>query len=76
MHCQLSLCRPRPFIFRPVPIKLYAIIIGIAQIQRFAHPMIARSVERDAMGHEAFQCIGKIGTRWIENGQMIKTCGS
>src|SRR6266542_870721 len=40
--------RTRPFLLRAVAIELDAILVGIAEIDRLADAVVARTVERDA----------------------------
>ena len=35
----------RPFLFRTIPVKLQPVLIGIAEVKRFTHPVITRAFE-------------------------------
>jgi hypothetical protein len=76
VHGERAVCRFRPFGLRLVPVKLYAVAVRIAQVQRFAHPMIAGAVKLYPFGQKPLQRIGEVGTCRIENCQMIKARSS
>jgi hypothetical protein len=39
-HFQCAIGRPRPLFARAIPVKFDAVVVGIAQIKRFAHPVV------------------------------------
>ena len=39
-HFDCAIGGPRPLFARAIPVKFDAVIVGIAQIKRFAHPMV------------------------------------
>src|SRR3982074_2593365 len=47
----------RPLLFRPIAIKLEAVVIRIAKIKRFTHAMVARAVEGDLGGEQSAKCV-------------------
>ncbi len=46
-HRKLAVSRARPLLLRTIPIELDAVLVGIAQVQRFADAVIAGAVELD-----------------------------
>src|SRR3981189_1695398 len=44
-HVEIAGRRARPLLLGAVPVELDAVLVRVAQIERFAHPMIARPVE-------------------------------
>ena len=57
----------RPFGLGTIPIQFDAILVRVAQIQRFAHAMIARAIERNARSEHPMQRIGQRCTRGIQD---------
>jgi hypothetical protein len=45
-HRKFAVCRAWPLLARPVPVELDAVVIGIAQIERFAYAVIG-ALERN-----------------------------
>jgi|GEM_PF-4357387 len=75
-HRQSAIRIHWPLVLRPIPIQLDAILIRIAQIQRLAHLMIRRAVERDACGFEPSQGISRIRTLRVEDRRVEKPGGA
>ena len=63
---------PRPSFLGAIPIELDAVLVGIAQIERFRDPVVAGAVERDAGRDQPAQRIGELGPRRIEDGEMVE----
>lgn len=72
MHGQLAVRGARPLFLRFVPIEFHPVLVGIAQVQRFADAMVGRAVERDARRNQPPQRIGQCRAGRIENGGMIQ----
>src|SRR6185437_12047686 len=62
----------RPGLAWAVPIKLDAVVVGIAQIEGFADAVIGGAVEGDARRQHAAQGVGELRPRRIKDGQMIE----
>src|SRR5207237_6388556 len=75
-HRQLSLSRARPLLSRAVPIKFHSVSIRIAQIQSLTDAMIGSAFQWNPCFDELAQSVGKLGSRRIKNGQMIKPCSA
>jgi len=60
----------------PIPIKLDPVVIGIAQIKRFAHAVIGGALERTVGGNHTPQRVGDRGAGRIEQGEMIQPGGA
>ena len=52
-HRKRAIRRARPLLLRPVPVEFDAVLVGVAQIQRFADAVIAGAVELDAGAEHA-----------------------
>ena len=66
-HVQCSIRSARPRIARPIPVKLDAVFVGIAQVKRFAHAVIRGAIEGNAGPLHAHQRIGQFRPRGIKN---------
>src|SRR6185437_8330822 len=64
----------RPGLAWAVPIKLDAVVVGIAQIEGFADAVIGGAVEGDARGQHAAQRIRQLRAGGVEDGQMVEAC--
>src|SRR5215471_9510173 len=71
-HRKLAVRIARPLLARAIPIKLDAVVIRIAQIERFAHAVIGSALERNLGRHQTPQRVGECGAARIEHGQMIE----
>ncbi len=60
---------------RTIPIKLYAILIRIAQINGFADTMIGSTIKLYPSIEDTAQRHGKIGSCRMQNGQMKQARG-
>lgn len=69
-HGEAALGIARPVSLRSVPIEFDPVHVGIAQVQRLAHTMVAGAVEGDAGLVEPAQGIGQARPRWIEDGKV------
>ena len=67
---QLALCVDRPALARTIPVQFDAVLVRVAQIERFADAVVAGAVEGDAGGAHATQRVGEVGARRIEDGGM------
>ena len=72
VHGKLTVGRPRPEFTGPVPVKLDAVVVGIAQIECFADAMIGGAVERNFGFDQPAQRVGELGARRIKDRQMIE----
>src|SRR5665213_288508 len=71
-HRERSVRCPRPLFFRPVPIKLDAVLVGIAQVKRLADAVVAGAVKRNAGADHAMERIRQRGPARIEDGGVIE----
>src|ERR1700730_3237236 len=67
-HRQRSVWGAPPVFPGTVPIELDAVVVGIAQVQRFADAVIAGAVERNSSLDHAMQCVGERWAGRIEDG--------
>src|SRR6202167_2409413 len=72
VHGKLSVGRARPDFAGPVPVKLDAVFIGIAQIECFADALIGSAVERTFGFDQPAQRIAQSGPRRVKDREMIK----
>src|SRR5579871_291482 len=75
-HRQPAVGSARPLLGRPIPIELDAVVVGIAQIKRFAHAVVGGALERDLGFDEPAQRIGEARAGRIQNRQMIEAGGT
>jgi hypothetical protein len=75
-HREAAIVIARPFGLGSVAVEFNAILVGIAQIERFAYPVIGGAVEPYAIGGETAERIGKIATARIEDCDVIKAGGA
>ena len=71
-HFHFAIGSPRPLFGRAIPVKFDAVVIGIAQIKRFAHPVVRCAIQRNVCAHQAKQGIRKLSARRIENCKVVK----
>src|SRR6476619_3791563 len=72
-HFKFAVSPPRPLLARAVPIKLDAVLIGIAQVKRFADAVIGRAIELHARTKQALERVGEFRARWVEDRHVIQT---
>ena len=75
-HGEGSSGAPRPLFSRAIPIKLESVAVWIAQIDRFADPMVGCTIDADPMREETTQGVCKVRPRRIEDRCVIKTRGA
>src|SRR5256885_15601843 len=71
-HRQAAVGRLWPAVPRAIPIELDAVLVRIAQIERLAHAMVARAVERDAGVDQAAQRTRERGAGRVEDRDVIE----
>lgn len=76
VHLQRAVGLFRPFVFRAIPIELDSIVVGITQIERFAHAMVAGALKRNLRHDEPAQSVGEQLTGRVKNGRMVKARGA
>src|SRR5437667_2523100 len=64
---------PDPLRARTVRIKLHAVIIGIAEIDRFTNAVVRSALDWMVASHKPLEGMGKVAPRRITNGQMVKS---
>ena len=57
-HLESPIGGSRPLVRRTVPIKFDAVFVRIAQIKRFAHPVVGRAIELDILAAQALERVG------------------
>jgi len=75
-HGELAVGGQRPLCLRPIPIKLDAVIVGIAQIDRLADAVIGSAFERNLGVEHAAQRRAERRAGRIEDRQMIEAGGA
>ncbi len=58
-HGKATVWIARPIRRLPIPIKFYAVLVGIAQVQRLADAVVASGIETNARAAQPVQRIGK-----------------
>ena len=76
VHLQRAVRLLRPFVFRAVPVELNAVVVGITQIERLAHAMVAGAFKRDLCHDETTQSVGEQLAGRVKNGRMVKARGA
>src|SRR5258708_3394040 len=71
-HLQGAVRLLRPLFSRPIPIKLNAVVVGIAQIKRFAHAMVAGAFQRTFCNDQPQKRRGEGLRGRIKNSGMVK----
>ena len=64
----------RPFCLRAIARQLYAVAVGIGEVDRFAHAMIRHALDGHAGVDDATHRAPQIASRWITNREMIEPC--
>src|SRR5206468_11330931 len=64
-HLNASIRAPRPFFTRTIMVEFDSVTVRVAQIERFAHAMIARAIERNVCVDQPLQRICQGGPRGI-----------
>src|SRR5262245_8659699 len=72
VHVEVTLGGARPPRLESVPAKLDAVAVGITQIERLAHAVIARTFQRNPSRKQSFQSVGECRPRRIQNSYVIK----
>ena len=65
-----------PFGGGAVAVEFDAVLVGVAQIEGFAHAVVGRAFERDAGGDEAAQGVGERGAVGIKNRGVVEAGGA
>ena len=76
LHIDVSVGIARPLRLGPVPIEFDAVLIRIAQVQGFAHAVIAGAIERNPGGDQPLQRVGEIGACGVDDRKVIKSGGT
>ena len=76
VHRQLPVRRSRPQLLWPVAIQFHAVLIRIAQVNRFAHAMVRCPIQRDPRVKHPAQSFRQCSTRGIDNRRVIQPCSS
>ena len=63
----------RPFLFRTIPVKLQPVLIGIAEVKRFAHPVITSAIERNPRREQAPERVAEPRSIGIKNSNVKQT---
>ena len=75
-HFHATGSRARPLFARAIPIQFDAVFVWIAEIERFAHAVVGRAVERDTRPDQALKRVSQLRAGWIENREMIESSGA
>src|SRR5262249_715836 len=75
-HRKPAVRTARPLLTWPIPIKLDPVVIGIAQIERFAHAVIGSALERNIGRDQTSKRISQCGGGRIQHGQMVEARGT
>ena len=73
-HRQRSIRLARPFRLEAIPVQLDTVLVGIAQVQRFADAVVAGAVELNARREHTMQRIGQRRAGRIQN-RGVKQAG-
>src|SRR6266540_7112652 len=68
----LPVVRSRPFLLRPVPVKLDSVLIRVCEVERLTHRVIRRAMQRDARLPQAPKCLGQCAAARIANCEMVE----
>jgi len=63
----------RPFLFRTIPVKLQPVLIGIAEVKRFTHPVITSAFERNFCREQAPERVAEPRSIGIKNSNVKQT---
>lgn len=72
-HRKLTIGSSRPFFFRAIAVKLHAIAVRVAKINRLAHAVIGCAIEFDARSQHASQRVRQPGARRIKYRNVIQS---
>ena len=75
-HGKIALRCARPLRFRAVPVKLDAIAVRVAKIERLADAMVGSAFERNVGENQATKGVGEFGARGIDDGEVIEAGGA
>ena len=75
-HLQGAVRLLRPFVLRPVPIELDAVVVRVAQIERLGDAVVAGAFERNLGDDQPAQRVGQQLPGRVENGGMVKAGGA
>src|SRR4051794_16998988 len=75
-HRKLAVGAARPLFLRAVPVKLDAVVVGVAQIKRFADAVVGGTFERNSCGDEPTERVGQRRARGVEDCEMVEARGA
>jgi hypothetical protein len=68
-HPQAAVLALRPHLLGPVPIKLDAVVVGVAQVERLADAVVGGAFERDFCGDQPAERVGQKPAGRVEDGR-------
>ena len=63
----------RPFVLRAIAVQLDSVLVGIAEIKRFTHPVITRAFERNLGREQAPERVAEPRSIGIKNSNVKQT---
>ena len=75
-HCEVTGGVFRPLAFEAIPVELYAVVVGVVEVEGFADAVVGGAVKSNVGRQESAKCIRERGARGIENGEVIETGGA
>ena len=76
VHGEAAVGCTGPVGFGAVPVKFYAVEVGVVEVEGFGDAVIGGAVEGDVGGEEAAECVGQGGAGWVEYGQVVEAGGA
>ncbi len=76
VHGQAAIGVARPFGFGAIPVELYAVEVGVVEVEGFADAVVGGAVEGDVGGEEAAESVGQGCARGIEDGEVVEAGGA
>ena len=73
-HLQGAVRLFRPFVSWTIPIELNAVVVRIAQVERFAHAVVAGALQWNLGDDQATQRISEEPSGRVKNCGMVKAC--
>ena len=76
MNIASSPSAPRGHFLWPVPIEFDAVVVGVAQVKRFADAVVGGAFERNSCGDQPAERVGQRRARRVEDREMVEAGGA
>jgi hypothetical protein len=72
VHDEFAGRRSGPFGFWAIPVELYSVLVGVAEVEGLAYAVVGGSVERNFVLHEGLEGSAEVGSRGVDDGEVVE----